>query len=129
MRGVAVACRRNTSSDFSSAGLSANTFSSQTIQSCRSPVSPSGIRRRRWPSAALTRPNTSAALAPGTLPTRWTSRGTASVQVEFFELAMLGHDPPHRAGDRAHHHRVGLDHVLAESYTVQHGAGGDAGRG
>ena len=70
MRGVAVACSRNTSSDFSSAGLLANTGSSQMIQSARSPVSPSGMRLRCGPSAALTFSNTSAALSPGTLPTR-----------------------------------------------------------
>ena len=74
MRGVAVGCRRNTSSDFSSAGLLANTGSSQVIQSLRSPVSPSGMRFRRGPSAALTVSNTSRAFDSGTLPTRCTLR-------------------------------------------------------
>ena len=37
-----------------------------------------------------------------------------SIQVEFLELAVLGLDVAHRAGDRAHHHGLGLDHVLAE---------------
>ncbi len=70
MRAVPVACTRNNSSDFSSAGLSAKTGSSQVIQSERSPVSPSGMRLRRGPSAALTAVNTARASASGTLPTR-----------------------------------------------------------
>src|ERR1700761_9449034 len=41
----------------------------------------------------------------------------SSVQMEFVELAMVGLDVTHRAGDRAHHHRFGLDHVLAEFDT------------
>src|SRR5262249_31254129 len=42
----------------------------------RGPVSPSGIRRRRSPSGAATVRNTSSGLESGTLPTRWTPRGT-----------------------------------------------------
>jgi hypothetical protein len=50
--------------------LSAKTGSSQVIQSPRSPVSPSGSRLMRAPSAALTSAKTSCAFAIGTLPTR-----------------------------------------------------------
>src|SRR5262249_29409191 len=53
----------------------------------------------------------------------------ASVEVELLELAMFGLDVAHGAGDRAHHHRLGLDHVvLAELDAGQQRAGGDAGR-
>jgi hypothetical protein len=70
VRGALVACTRKISSDFSSAGFSANTGSSQVIQSERAPVSPSGMRLSRGPSAALTVSNTTPASASGTLPTR-----------------------------------------------------------
>src|SRR5688572_24644124 len=104
MRGVAVACRRNTSSDFSSAALPANAGSSQVIQSLRSPVSPSGMRRSDGPNAALTVSNTARAFASGTLPTRCTWRGTRAplIEVKLVELAVLGGDPAHGAGDRPH---------------------------
>src|SRR2546430_11597807 len=36
---------------------------------------------------------------------------TNLVEVEFIQLPMLRLDVAHRAGDRAHHHRFGLDHV------------------
>jgi hypothetical protein len=39
------------------------------------------------------------------------------IQVEFFELAVFGLDIPHRAGDRAHHHGLGLDDILSELNT------------
>src|SRR5450756_2265363 len=52
-----------------------------------------------------------------------------SIEVEFFELAVFGLDVTHRAGDRTHHHGLGLDHVLAELDARQQRAGGDAGRG
>ena len=55
---------------FAAPGSSANTGSSQVIQSPRSPVSPSGMRLIRVPSAALTVSNTCSAFAIGTLPTR-----------------------------------------------------------
>jgi hypothetical protein len=65
-----LACTRKNSPDFTKAGLSAKTGSSQVIQSPRSPVSPSGSRLMRAPSAALTCAKTSCAFAIGTLPTR-----------------------------------------------------------
>src|SRR3954452_19055972 len=51
------------------------------------------------------------------------------VEIEFIELPMLGPDVAPRAGDRAHHHGFGLDHVLAEFDAGQERAGGDAGGG
>src|ERR1700732_980830 len=64
-------------------------------------------------------------------PRRLTARSEAFalIQIEFFELPVLGPDPAHRAGDRAHHHRLGLDHVALELDAAQHGAVGDAGGG
>src|SRR3954469_2037383 len=53
---------------------------------------------------------------------------TASIQVEFFELTVLGPDPAHRAGDRAHHNGLSLDHLAAEFDALEERAGGDAGR-
>src|SRR5216117_3462932 len=53
---------------------------------------------------------------------------TTSVQMKFLELPVLGENAPHRAGDRAHHHGLGLDDLLAEAYSPQHGAVGYAGR-
>src|ERR1700736_5611717 len=50
-----------------------------------------------------------------------------SIEVEFLELAMIGLDVTHRAGDRAHHHGLGLDHVLAEFDARQQRAGGNPG--
>ena len=59
------------------------------------------------------------------------SRGIAvrSVEIEFVELPVLGADIANGAGDRAHHHGLGLDQVLAKFHPGQHGAGGDTGRG
>src|SRR5262245_11574156 len=51
------------------------------------------------------------------------------VKMKFVELPMLGQYAAHRAGDRAHHYRFGLNYVLAESYSAQHGAAGDPGGG
>src|SRR3984957_6281909 len=53
------------------------------------------------------------------------SISASSVEMEFFELAMLGLDVAHGAGDRAHHHGFGLDHILArldarESRSIGH---------
>src|SRR6266436_2253489 len=39
---------------------------------------------------------------------------TALIQVEFLHLPVLRLDVTHRAGDGAHHHGLGLDHVLLE---------------
>src|SRR5271165_4216120 len=85
---------RKNSPDFAKAGFSANTGSSQLIQSPRSPVSPSGSRLMRVPSAALTFSKTSPALAIGTLPTRYTLRDiycsgvlTAALGVDFQKRA------------------------------------------
>src|SRR5262245_43574781 len=51
------------------------------------------------------------------------------VKMKFVELPVLGQYAPHRAGDRAHHYRFGLNYVLAEFYPAQHGAAGNPGRG
>src|SRR5262245_19388249 len=51
------------------------------------------------------------------------------VKMKFVELPMLGQYAAHRAGDRAHHYRFGLNHVLAEFYPAQHGTAGDPGGG
>src|SRR5690349_1337781 len=48
-------------------------------------------------------------------------------QLELAEFAVLGPDPAHRAGGRAHHHGLGLDHVLLEAHALQQRSGGDAG--
>src|SRR4029450_6468905 len=56
-------------------------------------------------------------------------RALSSIQMKLFELAVLASDPPHRAGDRAHHHRLGFDHVLAKPHAVEQRAIGDTGRG
>jgi hypothetical protein len=42
---------------------------------------------------------------------------------------VLGDHAPHGAGGRAHHHRLGHDHVLAELDPTQHGAGRHPGGG
>src|ERR1700676_1228526 len=52
-----------------------------------------------------------------------------SIEVEFLELAVIGLDVAHRAGDRAHHHGLGLDHVLAELDAAEQRTVGDAGGG
>src|SRR5882757_8855221 len=54
---------------------------------------------------------------------------STSIEVELAELPVLGPDPPHRAGNRAHHHGLGLDHVLAELDASEQRAIGDAGGG
>src|SRR5882724_12209418 len=53
----------------------------------------------------------------------------SSIEVEFFELPVFGLDVTYSAGDRAHHHRLGLDDILAELDPRQQRTGGDAGRG
>jgi len=55
-------------------------------------------------------------------------RAHALIQIELLELPVLGSDPAHRAGDRAHHHGLGLDHLAAELDAAQHRAVGNAGR-
>src|SRR5450759_5954530 len=50
-------------------------------------------------------------------------------EVKLRHLPVLGTDPAHGAGGRAHHHGFGLDHVLAELDPAQHGAIGHAGGG
>src|SRR5258708_6551858 len=53
---------------------------------------------------------------------------TALIEVEFFELAVLGLDVAHGASDRAHHHRLRLDDVvLAKLDARQQRTRGDAG--
>src|SRR5262249_59942884 len=47
--------------------------------------------------------------------------------MKLLALAVLGADPAHRAGNRAHYHRLGLDRVLAEAHAVEQRAVGDAG--
>ncbi len=54
---------------------------------------------------------------------------TISIEVEFFQLAVIGLDVTHGAGDRAHHHGLGLDDILAELAARKQRAIGDAGRG
>src|SRR5215469_1065609 len=48
-------------------------------------------------------------------------------QMKLPELAVLGPDPAHRAAARAHYHRLGLDHALAEPYPLEQRACSDAG--
>src|SRR5882724_1570205 len=52
----------------------------------------------------------------------------ASIEMEFFKLPVFGLDVAHGAGDRAHHHGLGLDDVLAEFHARQQRTCGDAGR-
>jgi hypothetical protein len=52
-----------------------------------------------------------------------------TLQMKFLQLAVLGANPAHGAGGGAHHHGLGLDHVVAETDSLEHGAGGNAGRG
>src|SRR5437899_4547398 len=54
---------------------------------------------------------------------------TISIEVEFFQLAVIGLDVTHGAGDRAHHHCLGLDDILAELDAREQRTIGDAGRG
>src|SRR3984893_9386610 len=54
---------------------------------------------------------------------------TASIEVEFLQLAVLGLDVTHRTGDRTHHHGLDLDYIHAELDARQQRAGGDAGCG
>src|SRR5260370_35551931 len=54
---------------------------------------------------------------------------TPSIQVEFFQLPVIGLDVAHGPGDRAHHHGLGLDHVLAELDAREQRTVGDAGGG
>src|SRR5712675_3338506 len=53
----------------------------------------------------------------------------SSIEVEFFKLAMFGLDVAHGAGDRAHHHCLRLDDILAELDPRQQRTGGNTGRG
>src|SRR6202042_1899772 len=48
--------------------------------------------------------------------------------LKLLQLPVLGTDPAHGAGDRAHHHRLRLDNAVAELDAVEHTAVGDAGR-
>src|SRR5262249_45654400 len=64
---------------------------------------------------------------PGPQPWLWITFH-ASRKLELGELAVLGADPAHGAGGRAHHDRVGLDQALAEAHALEHRARGDAGR-
>src|SRR5215204_1445332 len=58
----------------------------------------------------------------------WPDRN-ALIQIEFVALPVLGANPPHRAGDGAHHHRFGLDDtILAEAHALEQIAVGHAGR-
>src|SRR5260370_10493241 len=50
-----------------------------------------------------------------------------SIEVEFFELAVIGLDVTHRAGDRAHHHGLGLYDILAELDARQQRTGRNPG--
>src|SRR5262245_6276998 len=50
------------------------------------------------------------------------------IQMELLVLPVLGPDPAHRAGHRAHDYGLGLDHVSAELHAAQHRAVGDPGR-
>src|SRR5580704_11430978 len=56
-------------------------------------------------------------------------RRSRSTEMKLAVLAMLGADPAHRPGCRAHHHGLGLDHVAPKLHAAQHGAVGDPGRG
>src|SRR4029450_4493013 len=56
-------------------------------------------------------------------------RALSSIQMKLLELPVLASDPPHRAGDRAHHHGLGFDHVLAEPHAVEKRPVGEADRG
>src|SRR4249920_3530881 len=52
-----------------------------------------------------------------------------SIEVEFFKLAVFGLDVTHGAGDRTHHHGLGLDDILAEFNPRQQRTGSDPGCG
>src|ERR1019366_2813296 len=52
-----------------------------------------------------------------------------SIEVKFLELAVFGLDVAHRAGDRAHHHGLRLDDILAELDAREQRTGGNPGRG
>src|SRR5580692_12612613 len=55
-------------------------------------------------------------------------REMALLQLELVEIPVLGLDPAHCAGGRAHHHGLGLDDAGPEAHALQQRAGGDAGR-
>src|SRR5438477_10870069 len=62
--------------------------------------------------------------------TTWSATDTSfSIEVKLVELAMLGADVAHRAGDRAHHNGLGLDGILLEPHPREQRAGGHAGGG
>src|SRR6202023_180721 len=42
-----------------------------------------------------------------------------SIQIEFFELAVVGRNPAHGTGNRAHNHRLGGDHLLAHPHALE----------
>src|SRR5258708_8505378 len=52
-----------------------------------------------------------------------------SIQMKLLELPMLGADPPHRPGDRAHHDRLGGDDLVAKSHALEQRPIRDTGRG
>src|SRR5262249_38816533 len=49
--------------------------------------------------------------------------------MKLLELPVLGPDPPHRTGDRAHHHGFGFDHILADPHAIEECAVGPPRRG
>src|SRR5260221_13020325 len=54
---------------------------------------------------------------------------SVSIQMKLLHFAVLGVDPAHGAGDRAHHHGMGVDAVLGEAHAAQERAVGYAGGG
>src|SRR5262245_5010360 len=62
------------------AGWASSIVCWKRIHLARSPVSPSGMRRRNWPTSRLSRPNTSALLSSGMLPTKWSRSRLSHMQ-------------------------------------------------
>ena len=56
--------------------------------------------------------------APGAASARWGRWPPADSSWWIWGARGDGPDPAHRAGDRTHHHGLGLDHVLAEAHAL-----------
>src|SRR6202451_2079428 len=92
------------------------------------PVAEFSTPRKRRFSAIFVIPGRALCATPGSIITIDARIARYSTLLELIELAVLGHNTPHRAARRAHHPRLGLDDAVAEPDAAQHAAVGDAGR-
>src|SRR5580704_6049478 len=85
-------------------------------------------RKRRFSVISVVIPGRALGAIPESIITIDARIARYATLLELIELPVLGHDTPHGAARRAHHHGLGLDDAVAEPDAAQHAAVGDAGR-